>query len=43
VIVRGELAIGRHRMVVFDVDTVDVAWHGGATSAFGVCWAVVPF
>ena len=24
-IVRGELALGRHRMVVFDVDVVDIA------------------
>ncbi len=43
VFVRGELALGRHRMVVFDVDVVDVAWHGGLTCASGVCWAVVPF
>ena len=43
VFVRGELALGRHRMVVFDVDVVDVAWHGGLACAFGVCWAVVPF
>ncbi len=43
VLVRGELALGRHRMVVFDVDVVDVAWHGGSACAFGVCWAVVPF
>ncbi len=39
----GELALGGHRMVVFDVDVVDVACHGGLTCAFGVCWAVVPF
>jgi hypothetical protein len=43
VLVRGELALGRYRMVVFDVDVVDVAWHGGSACAFGVCWAVVPF
>ncbi len=43
VLVRGELALGRHRMVVFYVDVVDVAWHGGSACAFGVCWAVVPF
>ncbi len=43
VFVQGELALGRHRMVVFDLKVVDVAWHGGTTCAFGVCWAVVPF
>ncbi len=43
VFVRGELALGGHRMVVFDVDVVDVAWHGGSACAFGVRWAVVPF
>ncbi len=43
VFVRGELALGGHRMVVYDVGVVDVAWHGGSTCAFGVCWAVVPF
>ncbi len=43
VFVQGELALGGHRMVEFDVDVVDVAWHGGLTCAFGVCWAVVPF
>ncbi len=43
VLVRGELALGRHRMVVFDGDVVDVAWHGGSACASGVCWAVVPF
>ncbi len=34
VLVRGELALGGHRMVEFDVDVVDVAWHGGSTCAF---------
>ncbi len=43
VLVWGELALGRHRMVVFDVDVVDVAWDGGLTCAFGVIWFVVPF
>ncbi len=42
VLVRGKLALGRHRIAVFDVDVFDVAWHGGSTCAFGVCWAVVP-
>ncbi len=42
-LVRGELVLGRHRMVVFVMDVVDVAWHGGSACAFGVCWAVVPF
>ncbi len=42
VLVRGELVLGRHRMVVFDMDIVDVAWHEGLTCAIGVCWAVVP-
>ncbi len=42
VLVRGELALGRHRMVVFDVDIADVAWHGVSACAFGVRWAVVP-
>ncbi len=37
VFVRGELALGKHRMVVFDKDIVGVAWHGGSTCAFGVC------
>ena len=41
-LVRGELALGGHRMVVFDVNVVDVAWHGGSACAFGVIWAVVP-
>ena len=41
--VQGELALGGHRMVEFDMDVVDVAWHGGSACAFGVCWAVVPF
>ena len=43
VFMRGELALGGHRMVVFDADVVDVAWHGGLTCAFRVCWAIVPF
>ncbi len=43
VFVRGELALGGHRVVEFDEDVVDVAWHGGLACAFGVCWAVVPF
>ncbi len=43
VFVWGELALGGHRMVEFDVDVVDVTWHGGSPCAFGVCWAVVPF
>ncbi len=43
VFVWGELALGGHMMVVFDVDVVDVARHGGLTCAFGVSWAVVPF
>ena len=43
VLVRGKLALGRHRMVVFDEDVVDVAWHRGLTCAFGVIWAIVPF
>ncbi len=43
VFVRGELALSGNRMVEFDVDVVDVAWHGGSTCAFGVCWTVVPF
>ena len=41
VFVRGELVLGGHRMVVFDMEVVDVAWHGGSTRAFRVCWAVV--
>ncbi len=43
VFVRGEVVLGGHSMVVFDVDVVDVAWHGGLACAFGVCWALVPF
>ncbi len=43
VLVWGELALDRHKMVVFDVDVVDVAWHGGSACAFGLRWAVVPF
>jgi hypothetical protein len=36
VFVQGELALGGHRMVDFDEDIVDVAWHGGWTCAIGV-------
>ena len=37
-LVRRELALGGHGML----DIADVAWHGEATCAFGVEWAVVP-
>ncbi len=30
-------------MVEFDMDVVDVTWHGGSACAFGVSWAAVPF
>ena len=43
VLVWGELVLGRHRMVVFDVDVADLAWHESLTCTFGVFWPVVPF
>ncbi len=41
--VRRELALGGHEMPVPGADVVDVSWHGKATRAFSVNWAVVPF
>ncbi len=37
------MALGGHEIPVPGADVVDVSWHGKATQAFGVNWAVVPF
>jgi hypothetical protein len=42
-LVRRELALGEHGMLVPGADIDDVAWHGDAARAFGMNWAVVPF
>ncbi len=42
-LVRRELALGGHGMLVPGADIEDIAWHGEAARAFGVNWAVVPF
>ncbi len=42
-LVRRELALGGHWMLVPGADVEDKARHGEAARAFGVNWAVVPF
>jgi hypothetical protein len=41
--VRRELALSGHEMLVPGADVGDISWHGEATRAFSVNWAVVPF
>jgi hypothetical protein len=42
-LVRRELALGEHGMLLPGADIVDIAWHGEVTLAFCVIWAVVLF
>jgi hypothetical protein len=42
-LVRRELALGGHGMLVPGANIEDIARHGEAARAFGVNWAVVPF
>jgi hypothetical protein len=42
-LVRRELMLGWHGMLVPGADIEDVARHGEAARAFGMNWAVVPF
>ncbi len=42
-LVRRELALGGHGILVPGADIEDIAWHGEAARAFDVNWAVVPF
>ncbi len=42
-LVRRELVLGGHGMLVPCADVEDVTWHGEAARALGVNWDVVPF
>ncbi len=42
-LVRSELALGGHGMLVLGADIEDIARHGEAARVFGMNWAVVPF
>ena len=42
-LVRKDLALGGHGMLVPGADIEDIAQHGEASRAFGMNWAVAPF
>ncbi len=42
-LVRRELVLGGHGMLVPGADIEYIAWHGEAARASGMIWAVVPF